>query len=237
MAEPAYMRVYNSIREQITEKQYEVGTILPPEPELEKEFGVSRTTVRKAVDMLVREGFLSVRQGFGTQVISRKAVQNLNRFSSVSESLAQKGGRIELRSCYIEKVNATEKVAKLLGISVHAPLICIHRIKTSDGKPVSITTNYILEQLVPGLDMRTRIDHLYEYLKEHYQLEYTGCRDTISACNASFEQAQILEIEPRTALFSVQRVCYQGSRPCEVDYVDIVADMYEYEVFIGEGMR
>lgn len=237
MAEPAYMRVYKSIRNQITEKAYDVGAILPPEPELEKEFGVSRTTVRKAVDMLVREGFLSVRQGFGTQVISRKAVQNLNRFSSVSESLAQKGGCIELRSCYIEKVTAPEKIAGLLGISARTPLICIHRIKTSDKKPVSITTNYILEQLVPGIDMDARIDHLYEYLKEHFDIAYTGCRDTIRASNASFEQSQLLEIEPKTALFNVQRVCFQGARPCEVDLVDIVADMYEYEVFIGEGIK
>ena len=237
MAEPAYMRVYKSIKNQITGKVYDVGAILPPEPELEKEFGVSRTTVRKAVEMLVREGFLSVRQGFGTQVISRKAVQNLNRFTSVSESLEQKGGHIGLRSCYIERIGASEEIAKLLGVSARTPLICIHRIKTSDGKPVSITTNYILEQLVPGMDLKARIDHLYEYLKEHYDLVYTGCRDTISASNATFEQAQILEIEPRTALFNVQRVCYQGARPCEVDFVDIVAEMYEYEVFVGEGMK
>ena len=237
MAEPAYMRVYKSIKNQITEKKYDVGTILPAEPELEKEFGVSRTTVRKAVDMLVREGFLSVRQGFGTQVISRKAVQNLNRFSSVSESLAQKGGCIELRCCYLEKVGAPERIANLLGIPEQSPLICIHRIKTSDKKPVSITTNYILEQLVPGIDLEARIDHLYEYLKEQYGIAYTGCRDTISACNASFEQSQMLEIEPKTALFSVQRVCYQGGRPCEVDLVEIVAEKYEYEVFIGEGIK
>ncbi|MBR2950491.1 MAG: GntR family transcriptional regulator [Lachnospiraceae bacterium] len=237
MAEPAYMRVYKSIRGQITDKTYDVGAILPPEPELEKEFGVSRTTIRKAVDMLVREGFLSVRQGFGTQVISPKAVQSLNRFTSVSESLAQKGGHIGLRSCYIEKTGASEEIAKLLEVPVKTPVICIHRIKTSDQKPVSITTNYILEQLVSGIDKKAQIDHLYEYLKEHFNIVYTGCRDTIRASNASFEQAQILEIEPRTALFNVQRVCYQGSHPCEVDFVDIVAEMYEYEVFIGEGMR
>ena len=237
MAEPAYMRVYKSIRNQITEKKYDVGAILPPEPELEKEFGVSRTTVRKAVDMLVREGFLSVRQGFGTQVISRKAVQSLNRFTSVSESLAQKGGDIRLRRCYIERMGGPEEIAKLLGVAPRTPVVCIHRIKTSDGKPVSITTNYILEQLVPGMDLKAQIDHLYEYLKEHHDIVYTGCRDTIRASNASFEQAQILEIEPRTALFNVQRVCYQGARPCEADFVDIVAEMYEYEVFIGEGMK
>ena len=234
MGEPAYKRVYNSIREQITGKQYNIGSILPPEPELEKEFGVSRTTVRRAIELLVRDGFLSVRQGFGTQVISRKAVQNLNKFSSISESLTKGGRQIGLRSCFIERVGATEEIATLLGVPVRTPLICVHRIKTSDGKPISLTKNYILEQMVPGMDLHQPIDHLYAYLKEHYGIVYTGSRDTISACNATFEMAQLLEIRPMEALLSVRRVCYMGTRPCEVDVVNIVADLYEYEVFVGE---
>ena len=237
MAETAYMRVYRSIREQIAERKYDVGDILPSEPELEKEFDVSRTTVRKAVDMLVREGLLSVRQGFGTQVISRKAVQNLNRVTSMSESLIQNGAYIGLKSCYIEKIGAPKEIALLLGVPARTPVICIYRVKTCDGTPISIGRNYILEQMVPDLDLKKPIDHLYEFLRETYGIVYTGCRDHISACNATFEQAQILEVEPRTALFSVQRVCYMGSRPCEVDQVDIVAEKYEYEVYVGETVN
>ena len=234
MAEPAYMRVYNAIRSQIRDKKYDVGSILPPEPELEKEFGVSRTTIRRAVDILAREGLLSVRQGFGTQVINRKAVQNLNRFTSVSESLEQKGRKIGMRSCFVEKTGAPEEIAQLLGVAPRTPVIVIYRIKTSDGKPVSISKNYILESLVPNFDLEAKIPHLYEYLKEKHDIHYTGCRDVISAYNATFEQSQLLEVEPKTALFSVRRVCYLSARPCEVDIVDIVADMYEYEVFIGQ---
>ncbi len=236
MKEPAYKRVYHSIRAKIMEKKYDVGAILPPEPVLEKEFGVSRTTVRRAIDLLVREGLLSVRQGFGTQVISRKTVQKLNQFTSVSQSLVQKGYRIGLRSCFIEKTGAPEDIAALLGIPTHTPVICIYRIKTADGKPISISRNYILESLVPDLDLQQQIPHLYDFLKEIYGLQYTGCRDVISAYNASFEQAQLLEVEPKTALFHVRRVCYQNSRPCEVDIVDIIADLYEYEVVIGTGI-
>ena len=237
MTEPAYMRVYSTIRSQITDKKYDVGAILPPEPELEKAFGVSRTTARRAIDMLAREGFLSVRQGFGTQVVSRKAVQNLNKFTSISESLAQKGRKIGLRSCFIEKRGATEELSNLLGVSTGTPLICVHRIRTSDGIPISISKNYILESLVPGMDTRIQLPHFYAYLKEKYDIEYTGSRDTISACNATFEQAQLLEIEPKTALLHVRRVCYLGTRPCEVDVVSIIADLYEYEVFVGEESK
>ena len=233
MAETAYMRVYQAIKSQIVDKKYTIGAILPPEPTLEKEFGVSRTTVRKAMDMLVRDGFIAIRQGFGTQVVSRKAVQNLNKFTSISDSLESKGRKIGLRSCYIERIAAPEDVAALLGVSAGTPLICLHRIKTSDDVPISICCNYILEHLVPALESKGEIAHLYRYLKENYGLSYNRSHDMISACNATFEQSQMLEIEPRTALLSVKRVCYMGNRPCEVDIVHIIADLYEYEVLMG----
>lgn len=237
MAVPEYMRVHSAIKEQIVSKKYDVGAILPTEPELEKEFGVSRTTIRKATDMLAREGYISIRQGFGTQVISRKAVQNLNRFTSISESLAQKGKQIGLKSCYIEQIGAPKKIAELLGLAPGTPLICIHRIKTADGAPISITENYIPAHNVPGLEQQGDIPHLYQFLKERYGITYTGSRDIISACSASFEQAFMLGIEPKTALLSVRRVCFVGSKPAEVDTVHIIAELYEYEVFVGTGLQ
>ena len=234
MTTPAYMRVYNTLRSQITEKQYDIGAILPPEPKLEKIFCVSRTTIRKAIDMLVREGLLSVRQGFGTQVISRKTVQNLNRFSSISDSIVKNGKKLGLKSCYIEKVEATKELASMLNISVGSRLICIHRIKTSNDSPICLIKNYIPEQMLPDFDMDTPLPLLYEYLKEHYSIVYTSSKDIISACNATFEQSQMLGIKPQAALLHVHRICYMGFHPCEVDIVDIIADLYEYEVFLGE---
>ena len=233
MAQPAYRRVYTAIRKQITDKEYDVGTILPPEYELEREFGVSRTTVRRAIALLVQEGLLSVRQGFGTQVISRKAVHNLNRFMSISDSLQQKGRVIGLQSCYIEKVSASKEIAQLLGMAPQTPVWCIHRIKTADGVPICLIRNYIPVALLPQLDPKTPLPHLYDYLREQ-GIVYSGSRDIISASSATFEQAQLLGIEPRAALFGVQRVCYRDGRPAEVDIVHIVADMYEYEVFMGK---
>ena len=144
MAQVAYKKVYEALRERIADKTYDVGAFLPPEPELEKQFGVSRTTVRRAIGLLVQDGFLSVKQGSGTSVISRKATQSFNRFTSISETLAQKGHKIGLKSSYTERVKADERLATLLDVAVGTPLICVHRIKTADGKSVCIMRNYIL---------------------------------------------------------------------------------------------
>ena len=56
----AYQRVYAQIRRDILDGNYKTGMLLPPEPELEKIFQVSRTTIRKAISMLQSEGYLKV---------------------------------------------------------------------------------------------------------------------------------------------------------------------------------
>ena len=65
---PAYRKMYAHLKNEIKTGNYQPGSFLPTEAEMEKEFGVSRTTVRKAISMLTQEGYLSVRQGRGTEV-------------------------------------------------------------------------------------------------------------------------------------------------------------------------
>lgn len=231
----AYKEMYETLKRQIAQKEYAIGALLPAEPELEKEFNVSRTTVRKAIELLVQDGYIIKKQGFGTQVVSRKARQNLNRLTSISDSLEQKGHEVGVKSCYIEKVPADEELSELLVIHVGTPLICIHRIRTADGVPVAIIENYIIASYVPGLEDVGELQRLYPYLQEKYDLCYTASKDVISACNANFEEAQILDVPPKTALMTVQRICSIDGRPVELDKVRIVAGIYEYEVF-SEGL-
>src|SRR5512137_610788 len=88
---PRYLWVYDSLKNQIETEDYKVGDFLPPEPELQKTFRVSRTTVRKAVEMLAQQGFVYIRQGKGTQVLDFKATQKLGNVTSFSETLREKG--------------------------------------------------------------------------------------------------------------------------------------------------
>lgn len=229
--EAAYQRMYETLKKRIARKEYAIGSLLPPEPELEKEFGVSRTTVRRAVQLLVRDGYITVKQGFGTQVVSRKAVQNLNRLTSISDSLEQKGHEVGIRSCFIETLPADEEKARLLAVPEGTPLVCIHRVRTADGVPVSLVENYIIASYVPGIEKLGDINRLYRLLKERYHISFTGSRDVVSACNASFEEAQLLEVPPKTALMTVRRVCSAHNCPVEVDMVRIVASVYEFEVY------
>lgn len=227
----AYKQMYETLKQRIICKKYALGELLPPEPMLEEEFQVSRTTVRKAIELLVQEGYVVKKQGFGTQVIRRKSIQNLNILTSISAALERKGYEIGIRSCYIETLPADEEKARKLSVSEGTPLVCIHRIRTADGMPVCIMENYIIASYVPGLENEENIERLYPVLKNRYGINITGSRDRISACNASFEEAQILGVPVKAALLTVERVCSVDKRPIELDYARIVASHYEFEVF------
>lgn len=230
---PEYKRVYDALLEKITGGTYPAGSLLPPEPELEQMFRVSRTTVRKAVELLSKQGLVIVRQGYGTQVVNSKPVQNLNKFTSISQTLTNMGYEIGTKSIYIEPLCAGEGLAESLAVPVGTPLFCINRIQTAGASPIAIAKNYIPCEFTPGLEKtKTKILSWYAYLNEHYGVHLTAARDVISACNATFEESELLQIAPGSALITIRRVCSNESGPVEVDVVKIVASRYEFEVFM-----
>lgn len=229
--EAAYKYLYETLKKRIACKEYAVGDLLPPEPKLEAEFRVSRTTVRRAIELLVQDGYIVVKQGFGTQVVSQKTTQNLNKLTSIGESLELKGNKVDVKGYYIESIPADEFQAKCLAVLPGTRLVCIHRIRLADGAPIAIMKNYIIASYVPSIENEETIQHLYRFLKERYNIRYTSSRDIISACNATYEEAQLLEVVPKTALMTIRRVCSIGSVPVELDMVRILAGVYEYEVY------
>lgn len=229
--EAAYKIMYEALRKRIARKEYAIGELLPTESELEKEFQVSRTTVRRAVELLVQEGYVVKKQGCGTRVVSRKAIQNLNKLTSISDSLERKGHEIGIKSCYVEVIPADEEKANALAVAEGTPLVWVQRIRTADGVPVGIMKNYIIASYVLGLEDCDDINRLYVFLEEKYGICYTDSHDVISACNASYEESQLLGIPPKTALIAVQRICSIKNRPIELDEVCLIASGYEFEVF------
>ena len=227
---PMYKSMYKNIKEKIEKELYPVGMFLPTEEQLQKEYSVSRTTVRRAISLLQADGLISVKQGYGTEIVRNKVSQCLNSITSVSESLKSMGRKVGVASMHIERVFASYDLAEELKVEVGEPIILINRIQTSDDEPITIAKNYIPERIVPGLyEEKENITSLYQYIKERYGLEITKVMDRISAVCADFDESVALKVEPKCALIVVRRVCYAGSLPFEVDYVKIVASKYEYK--------
>jgi len=84
---PLYQQVYEILRTAILTGEWKVREPIPPEPVLMKELQVSRTTLRQAVDLLCREGFLEKKQGKGTFVRVPSLEENIHRIISFTEDM------------------------------------------------------------------------------------------------------------------------------------------------------
>lgn len=228
---PAYVRVYDTLRRRIQEGDYAIGDLLPPEPELERQFLVSRTTVRRAVEMLSREGMVEAMQGRGTEVLSFNTTQNINEVTSVSETLERKGYIVYSKNMQIDRIQASARLARELDISINSPVIRIQRLQLADEIPIAIMRNYLIPDLVPNIvKYEGKFTRLYDFLEEHYSLTIDAADDRISARTTTPEEAEMLNVPVNTALIYLIRTCYSNGRIIGVDHCRILGSKYEFEV-------
>lgn len=234
---PAYKKVYFSIKRNIQEGHYKPGSLLPCESELEEMFSVSRTTIRKAISLLTAEGYLEVKQGRGTLVLDTSTTQRLNGITSITETLIKRGYTVTTQGISIELVPASPSVAQALDISAGTPVYHVQRVQCADGMPIAIIRNYLRANLLPGLE--NKIGHftgLYNMLEQEYNVILLNAMENISAISADFIESQILRIPIGTPLLLVRRVSCTEQGPFEYAFIKIIADKYEYSVYL-EGRK
>lgn len=228
---PAYMAVHDLIKKRIEDGTYPVLEFLPTEPELEKIYKVSRTTIRSAMELLKEEGFVEIKQGRGTMALDRRTIQDLNKVTSVTESLRRRGYDVRTKSMYIDLIPVIEKLGKELDLPGDDSITRVQRIQLIDEKPIAIMRNYIPTTLVPGLIQFTnKFSGLYQFLEEHYNLEIDSAHDKIFAKSADFAESEMLNVQPGTALLCIRRICYRNEEPVCVDDVCILGDQYELAI-------
>lgn len=149
--EPLYRRFQEVVRNAIVDNVLKPREALPPERNLAQDFGISRITVRKAIDGLVNEGLLLRRQGAGTFVNARVEKQ-FAKLTSFSEDMAARGRTV--RSEWISKdegvVSSDE--ALTLGLSPGTRVYRFHRIRYADDIGMALEYSTIAGYGLPSAD-------------------------------------------------------------------------------------
>lgn len=231
---PMYKTVYNGIKQAIKDKVYEPGTFLPTEPQLEEIYSTSRTTIRKAIKLLASEGFVVVRQGRGTEVQNISTLQKLNSVTSFTETLIKKGYTVTTQGMCIQLVQVPPAIAPLLDISTDEFVYHIQRVQCANKEPICIMETYLIRSPFPDLDKYNgAFISLYKFLETNYGLVIKNATDKISAACADFIDSQILQIPLGSALLISKRLSYTESGPFEYCLSKIIADRYEYGIYLN----
>ena len=227
--QPVYQLVYKNVKQDIMEGRYAVGDKLPSESEMQAMYNVSRTTVRKAVEMLANDGFVYIKQGKGTIVIDHTIKQSYNKMNSFTQTLRGMGYAVSLKNLSISRAFADATVAKCLEVEVGHELACIQRIPLADEHPAAIITNYIPYERVQGIEQHeNEIVSLYSFLEAQYGLIVDSAHDAITARTATFEQSCILGCPLGAPMLYTRRVCYAGGKPVCYDLVYALAQIGGY---------
>lgn len=237
----ARVPLYSQLRDQLLARIRDMrpGESIPTEPELEQEFGVSRATVRRAVETLVADGYLERRQGRGTRVRDRPETQNVGQVYSWTDEMRQRGVPTSSSHLVVRRAIAGRRVAGELGIKRSDPVVVISRVRNINGVPTAIMVNFLDEKAVPSLaDRGLPGDSLYVELAETYGIELVAGEEIIRARDATAAEAALLDIEDGASVLNVRRRTLDG-RGVPVEVVDMVArgDRYQYHALIGGDTR
>jgi GntR family transcriptional regulator len=230
---PKYSQLASILRQKIEDGEWSPRTSIPSERQLEVLYNISRTTIREAIDHLVRQGYLYREHGRGTFVSPQKLQKGLMELTSFSEDLLKRGiqpGQI-IRS--LEWVNAPGKIAQKLELPIATPVLRIERIRLGDNIPIGLQTSYLAlppEQTISEADMQDS-GSLYRILQEKFNIIPSEADETLEVTLATPEEALLLEIPEGAPLLLSERVLFAQKRK-PVEYVKILyrGDRYQYFV-------
>ncbi len=226
---PLYYQLKEYLLKDIKEN-YRPGDLLPSEGEIEERYGVSRITVRKAVEELARDGIVAKKQGKGTFVLEQKIQYDANIIGSLTQRLEKQNHKLHTRSIEYLLIEDEHHVKEMLGCD---RLLCIKRYRTLDDKPFALMLNYIDADKVPGLKDEFDIESLYAFYAKRYGIKFYHAEETVEAKAATKEQAKQLEMEDGAPLLSLKRLSYDKShKPIEYSDIVIKADMYQHKIIL-----
>jgi len=199
-----------------------IGEAIPSERQLTADLGVSRLTVRAALDELVRDGYLVRRRGSGTFVSEPKIAQELT-MTSFTEDMQRRGMSPASRTLELKIVPAGAQLGRLLHVSPSEPVMVAKRLRLADHETMAIETLHVRESLVPDLTAADLQEHsFYELLRKRYVTTIAGGVQTIEPTVTDEEESEALGVPLHSPAFLFERV----SRDSSGAVVEFVRSVY-----------
>ena len=229
---PKYYQLINIIRSKIESGEWLPHDPIPSERHLETLYNVSRTTIRQALGILIRQGYLYREHGRGTFVSPQKLQKGMTELTSFSEDMQKRGltpGDVILE---IGPVDIPSKIGQLLDLDPEIKqLFKIERIRLADNKPMGLQTSYLVlneNQVIEQKELK-EIGSLYKILREKFNLIPTEADETLEVTVASHREAALLQVTEGSPLLLSERVLFsQYRRPIEFVKILYRGDRYKY---------
>ena len=227
---PLYVQIENQIRDEIKNPEYKDGKKLPNEVDLAKRLGVSRSTIRQAINKLVYDGLLVRRKGVGTTFAGTAITSNARNWLSFSQEMKAMGIEVKNYEMYIGWVKPPEDICMFFDIKEDQKILKLERLRGNTERPFV----YFISYFHPRIGLTGNEDFsrpLYEILEKDYHTVAKLSKEEISARRANQHLSEKLELEPGEPVLKRKRFVYDpGDRPIEWNVGYYRADSFVYTI-------
>jgi GntR family transcriptional regulator len=230
-AVPKYHQLAAILRRKIDDGEWKTHTPIPSERQLEPLYNVSRATIRQAIELLIRQGYLYREHGRGTFVSPQKLQKGIQELTSFSEDMRSRGmepGQILLE---VGEEPPSDKIRQHLEITSDQKVLKIDRVRLGDGTPMGIQTSFLL---LPEGQTLTQEEvesngSIYSLMTEKFNLIPTEADETLEVVLATTHEAKLLGVSEGSPLLLTERITYsQNRRPFEFVKILYRGDRYKY---------
>jgi GntR family transcriptional regulator len=230
---PLHAQIEKHLRRLISLEEYKNGNnLLPKEVTLSKKLGVSRNTVRQAVNTLVNEGLIERKKGVGSKVVHKKITTRLDNWISFTKEMRNQG--IDVVNYMVQNtlVNAPNEINDALAISQSKKIWKLEKIRGSKDAKYLYSVSYFHPRV--GITGKENFNTpLYDLLEKEHDVIVSTSKEKISAITASKKISLLLDVEKETPILKRERiVCDLGDRPVEYNIVYYRTNYFTYDIEI-----
>jgi len=229
---PAYVQLMDRIISQIDLGVLEEDQKIPPERELCEIYGVSRSTVRQAIQELEKDRYVYVQHGIGTFVSPKQYKQKLLSFYSFTEEMKKQGKIPSTKVISFEKVSCDERIARKMQLNVGDMIYHFTRLRYADDEAIMIVTSYIPCERFPDFSGESLQNNasLYQIFMDVYGVIFSKAQESLQAVGARNHEAKLLHIPPGSPCMLVERLTYEKEKVIEYAAGITRGDQLQYDI-------
>jgi len=224
---PLYFQVSTRLEEAIRTGAIPTGARLENEISISEQLGLSRPTIRRAIQELVDKGLLVRRRGVGTQVV-QGAVTREVELTSLYEDLKtahHEPGTLVLTH---ETIPASEEVAAALGMEVGERVLHLRRVRSTDGVPVAVLENFLPRSAAEVTTGQLEENGLYQILRAR-GITIRVAKQRIGARRTEDDESVLLDVEDGSPVLTMERISFDDSGTAvELGHHCYRPDMYSF---------
>lgn len=203
---PLYYQVAKHMEEVIESGDLPAGTMLENEAQIAERLGLSRPTIRQAMQYLSDKGLITRRRGVGTRVTQPK-VRRPVELTSLYDDLERTGQEPSTKVLSVSEVPADASVARALGVAEGDKVLRLHRVRRAGKRPIAVMTNFLPVNTLELSEASLKHQGLYAQIRA-VGIKVHAATQVVGARLASADEVALLREDEGAAVITMERIAY-----------------------------